>query len=423
MRIASYFQRRRWVGLRPVRLVPARVLAGFLLFGCFFELEELQPPIGGFGNTGSVGPGGGGGLAQGGSLNGGSGGSSGEPNGCPLGEKLCGELCVAMTASNGCGNPTCSPCAQPAQATVSCNPDTRECQVDSCNSGYADCDGNLSTYTGADAGNGCEYSFGDIRTVAQPLDVPFTNRITLEDQGGRNDWTGIPAYPLQATCPGCVDNEFPAVIAKSEAPPKEDLDAYVRVAWDGTFLYVLAEAFDNSIFHEGLRLEDEGDGRCQNGAPCEDGIALFFDGRNNRDVNPTSGNDDFRVFLGLAGAAYRPGAGAVSPADIQFARVFQPSSQPSRSLSCYRIEAQISWKHIVDVQGGVTAIAGLFPPENGQQYGFDISVNDWDPAVSDGSLQRQSELFYVTPNDNYTRDASGYIAIELSGRPGADAGP
>jgi hypothetical protein len=112
----------------------------------------------------------------------------------------------------------------------------------------------------------------------------------------------------------------------------------------------------------------------------------------------------------------------VSPADIQFFRAFQPRSQPSQPLSCYRIEAQISWKHIVDAQGA-TAVDGLFPPENGQVYGFDISVNDWDPAVSDGTLQRQSQLFYVTPNDNYMRDASGYIPIVLSGRPGADASP
>lgn len=413
MRIASHFQRRRWTSLRPVRLVPARVLAGLLLFGCFFELDDVVDGVGGFGSAGAFGPGGGGAIARGGSLNGGSGGSSGAPsNGCPSGQKRCGELCVSATVQNGCGNPTCAPCAQPAQGSVSCNQDTGECQVDSCNAGYADCDGNLSTYDGADAGNGCEYSFGNIQTVAQPLVVRFADGIRLDDGGSRSDWTDIPAYPLQATCPNCVSDNFPSIIAQNEAPPKTDLDAYVRVAWDGDFFYMLGEAFDNSIFHDGLGLDL---GQCQNGAPCEDAFRVFFDGRNDRATGGVSGNDDFNVFMGFSGKAFRPSGAPVSNNEVQFTRTLQ-------SGSCYRIEAQVSWSYIVSLQG-LQEIPGVFPPRSGQQYGFDVSVNDWDPPVSGGTEERQSQLFYVNPQNNYHQSSAGFIPMVLSGGSGADAGP
>lgn len=414
MRIASLFQRRRWVGLRPVRLVPARVLAGLFLFGCFFELEELvEPAVGGFGNAGAIGRGGGGGIAQGGSPNGGSGGSFVQPEECPTGQKLCGgELCVPMTIENGCGNPTCEPCAQPAQGRVSCNQDTRACQVDSCDFGFADCDGNLLAYTGADAGNGCEYPFGTIQTVAQPLEVRFANDIRLDDGGSRIDWTGIPAYPLEATCPNCLNDFFPSIIAQNEAPPRADLDAYVRVAWDTDFFYVLGEAFDNSIFHDGLSL---GLGQCQNGAPCEDAFRVFFDGRNDRATGGVSSNDDFHVFLGLSGKAFRPSGAPVSNSEVQFTPTIQ-------SGFCYRIEAQVSWSYIVSLQG-LQGIPDVFPPKSGQQYGFNVSVNDWDPPVSGGAPERQSQLFYVNPGDNYHQVSAGYIPMLLSGGPDADAGP
>lgn len=414
MRIASHFQRRRWVELRPVRRVPARALAGALLFGCFFELEELTDAgVGGFGTGGSVGLGGGGGLPPGGSMNnGGSGGSLLQPpNGCPDGKKRCGELCVPMTEQNGCGNPTCEPCARPARATVSCNADTRACQVDSCDVGYADCNGNLRNYSGADAGDGCEYSFGDIQTVAEPLVVTFNSDIDLNDNGDRDDWAGIPAYPLEATCPNCTNDNFPTIIAQNEAPSKADLDAYVRVAWDSDFFYLLGEAFDNSVFHDGASL---GLGQCQNGAPCEDAFRVFFDGRNNREVNTNKENDDFDVFLGTSGQAFRPSGAPVSRSEVDLTRTFL-------SASCYRIEAQISWSYIVSLQG-LQEIPGVFPPKSGQSYGFDVSINDWDTAVSDATIrQRQSQLFYVNPGDLYHQKPVGYIQMVLSG--GEDAGP
>lgn len=409
MRIASYFQRRRWFSLRPVRLVPARALVGLLLFGCFFELGDVVPlGVGGSGTSGSFGRGGGGGTPPpGGSLNGGSGGSVGTD--CPFGQKRCGsELCVPMTVGNGCGNPSCEPCGQPAQATVSCNQDTQLCQVDSCNSGYADCDGNLSGYDGTDAGNGCEHSFGDIQTVALPLEVMRAD-IDLGDGGDREEWAGIPTYPLEQTCQNCVDPTLTAIIAQNEAPPKTDLDAYFRVAWDTDFFYVLAEAFDNDLFHEGATVE----GNCQNGALCEDAFSLFFDGRNNRSELPQSGNDDIRVFLGLGGKAFRTSGAPVSPGEVQFV-------QARQGTSCYRLEAQVSWRYIVDLQGA-QSIDGLFPPQAGQQYGFDISVNDWDRPVNDGPPQRQSQLFYVNPGNGYHDQATGYIPMVLVD--GADAGP
>jgi Carbohydrate family 9 binding domain-like len=380
-------------------------LGALLSLGCFFELADVEDPllgVGGAGNGGSAATGGGV-MVGGGSV--GVGGNAGDSP-CPPGQKDCGEGCVAFSVDNGCGNPSCAPCAALPQASPSCNGDTNLCQFATCDEGFADCDGDTSTYTGAASGNGCEYAFGPggvIRSVPPPLlDVPLAP-INISDQS-RDDWAGVPAYPLVETCDNCVDDALPDVTAKNEVPPRSDLDAYFRVAWDQDFFYVLADVFDGALVSNGA---DNSDGRCQNGALCEDAMSVFFDGRNNRAQVAGYGIDDSRVFLGLGGKAFRVSGAPVQTEDVDL-------SVNLHGAACYRIEAQFSWSFIVGVQGNASELVGQFPPAVNQEYGFDISVNDWDPGVSDQTARRESQLFWRNPGADYQRVTSGFGPIRLT---------
>jgi hypothetical protein len=378
-----------------------------LSLGCFFELGELQEldGVGGAGNGGSPSSGIGGGLMAG---DGGSGvGGDGSVLSCPPGQKDCGAGCVAFAVENGCGDPACTRCAPLPQASLSCNGDTNLCQIASCDVGFADCDADTSAYTGAPASsNGCEYAFGPggvIVPVSPPLlEVPLAASISISDES-RDDWATVPAYPLVATCDNCVDDALPDVTAKNEVPPRSDLDAYFRVAWDQDFFYVLGDVFDSALIANGA---SNSNGQCQNGALCEDGLTVFFDGRNDRALNPRYDIDDSRVFLGLGGKAFRVSGAPVQTQDVDLKAI-------QHGPACYRIEAQFSWTFIVGVQGNASELVGQFPPMVNQEYGFDISVNDWDPGVSDPTPKRESQLFWLNPGAEYQRVTSGFGPIRL----------
>ena len=73
-------------------------------------------------------------------------GSDGSEGGCATGQKTCGAQCVdASDPIFGCSDPSCNACAL-SHATPLCGGGT--CRVNTCDPGYADCDG--------DPGNGCE---------------------------------------------------------------------------------------------------------------------------------------------------------------------------------------------------------------------------------------------------------------------------
>jgi hypothetical protein len=235
------------------------------------------------------------------------------------------------------------------------------------------------------------------------LEVPLATSISIADQS-RDDWAGVPAYPLVATCDNCVDDALPDVTAKNEVPLRSDLDAYFRVAWDQDFFYVLGDVFDSSLVANGA---ENANGQCQNGALCEDALTIFFDGRNDRALNSRYDIDDSRVFLGLGGKAFRVSGAPVQTQDVDLKAV-------QHGPACYRIEAQFSWNFIVGVQGNASELAGQFPPAVDQQYGFDISVNDWDPGVSDPTPKRESQLFWVNPGAEYQRVTSGFGPIRLT---------
>lgn len=84
---------------------------------------------------------------------GGPDGSTGSPDSgekpsstCPTGQQMCFGACVSMTDPlYGCGDPSCKPCPS-AHGTMSCQ--GRQCVVNACDKGYADCNAN--------AGDGCE---------------------------------------------------------------------------------------------------------------------------------------------------------------------------------------------------------------------------------------------------------------------------
>jgi hypothetical protein len=383
MHIGPFFQRRRRVQSRRIAWA---ALGGVCLSGCFFELAELAPV--GLGGAGAGGVAGGPASGAGGTPSGGNGASGNTSNPCASGEKRCDGVCTVMSPANGCGNTSCEPCASLAQAVQGCTSDSPAlCKVEGCAPGYADCDGDVISDVGTLEGNGCEYSFGTIAEYADPLVTPRA-QIQLTD-ASRDDWSGIPAYRLAETCVDCEDDVTvfqPS--AQNEAPPDSDLSAYFRVAWDGDFFYVLAEAFDNSVFNAGSTVEN---GACRSngdyvpGPMCEDAFAVYFDGRQD---GGNYGNEDHRIFIGTSAAFFAPAQG--QPPAGSVAMQLLPSTGPL----CYRMEAQFDWRRLVSNQG--ETVAGIFPPAAGQTYGFDIAANDWDPAVSDAStIERQSQLFWT----------------------------
>lgn len=414
MRIASPFKRRSGSGKTIAPALTACAWGVTLSLGCFFELGDVVLPAGGAGGGGSGGAAGLAGIGGdplGGSAgeNTGGGGSGGVS--CDQGSKDCGNGCVPISIDNGCGASGCTPCAALPHASLSCNTDSGSCQLESCEPGFADCDGDASTYTGAVAGNGCEYAFGPAGEVRGPPEVLEVPRAAIDvSDGGRDDWSGVPAYPLLDTCDNCFDNTLPDVTAKNEVPSRRDLDAYFRVAWDNDFLYILGDIYDNQLFSEGDSIED---GRCQGGALCEDAFTVFIDGHNNRSVQPSYGNDDKRIFVATGGGegaelkrkAFRVSGAPINPGEVDLkTTVVAPF--------CYRLEAQFAWSYVTAVSNGQT-LEGLFPPQPGFEYGFDISINDWERSVSDATPQRESQLFWVSPGDDYQNVTSGFGTMRL----------
>jgi len=418
MRIASPFKRRSRPG-RPIAPALAACVWGVTLsLGCFFELGDVVelPALGGAGGGGSggeAGLAGFGGDPLGGSAgeNTGGGGSSGIS--CDQGSKDCGSGCVPISIDNGCGAIGCAPCAALPNASLSCNTDSGVCQLESCEPGYADCDGDASTYTGEVAGNGCEYAFGPAGEVRAPPDSLEVPRAAIDvSDGGRDDWSGVPAYPLVDTCDNCFDDALPDVTAKNEVPSRRDLDAYFRVAWDSDFFYILGDVYDSQLFSEGQLIAVD-DGRCQGGALCEDALTVFIDGHNDRSVQPNYGGDDKRVFLATGGddtSELKRKAFRISGAPINAGEVDLRTTV--HAPACYRIEAQFAWSYVTAVSNG-QPLEGLFPPQPGFEYGFDISVNDWDRAASNATPQRESQLFWVSPGDQYQHVTSGFRPMRL----------
>lgn len=394
MRIALRFQRSGRESERRRRTFAAGVWGGLISAGCFFELEPLAEPDGGLGGGGSFTVGGQGGGPFGGDSGVGAGGSEVLPGCNESGLKLCDGVCVPAGPDNGCSDPTCTPCARlPNSAAPSCGIDSGRCQITSCEDGYADCDGDLTSYNAGQAVDpvaaaaGCEYSFGEIASSSQPLSVPRA-QIRLDDNS-RDDWSGIPAYRLEQTCVDCRDGQTVfEPIAQNEAPPRTDLNAYFRVAWDGNFFYVLAEAFDDNVFKAGSTIDNGGcrtNGDYVPGPVCEDAFAVYFDGAPEPGGN-IGDNDVHRIFLGTSGEAFLPSQGQPPRGTIGL-RVVQPGPH------CYRMEAQLPWTLLVSNQG--QPVAGKFPPAPEQTYGFDIAVSDWDESLSDASsFERQSQLFW-----------------------------
>ena len=410
MRFASPFQRRSrpW---KRARAALSLALGAALSQSCFFELAELEPPPpGGFGGAGGTEIVAGTGGSAGDDDPGGVGGGGTPDPGCDLGFKRCDGACVPESPENGCGRETCERCAPVAQALLGCNTDNGQCQVAECNAGFADCNADTGGYNGnADTvGDGCEYPFGPGGEIVSPVPTQLSvpeKHIDVVD-GSRDDWAGIPAYPLLAVCENCVDRTQIDVIALNEVPPRRDLEAYFRVAWDGDHFYVLGDVFDSAIVADGTT---NSDGRCQGGALCEDALTLFIDGRNNRAEQPSYSNDDFRLFISTGNKDFR-----VSGEQMDSSRLDYKATLVG--AACYRIETAFAWSAIVQTQPD-QSVAGLFPPAIGQSYGFDISVNDWDRPASETDPQRESQLFWISPGEGYESVTAGFGAMTLAGPP------
>jgi hypothetical protein len=289
---------------------------------------------------------------------------------------------------------------------VECNSDSGDCFVAACAPGFADCDADVINDVGRVEGNGCEYSFGDVRASTEVLDVPEAT-VTITLDGERQDWNAVPAYAFTELCPDCSREDLLSTVTnESTLPASRDLDPYFRVVWDKDFFYVLVEAFDNHLF------DASPTGSCPGGAlACEDGISVFLDGKNNRIAN-SFGSDDHFVFAGLSERLVAPGQGPPEGSDVavKSARV---------GAACYRVEAQFDWAYVTGTKGGGTA-DGKFPPAATQTYGFTISVNDWDPTIADpNQIERQSQVFWVSPGPRYRFETIGYGTMQLSNGPDA----
>jgi hypothetical protein len=227
---------------------------------------------------------------------------------------------------------------------------------------------------------------------------------TIVVDGEREDWGDVPSYTFDKVCADCADNATQPISADGTVPPRGDLDARFRVAWDADKLYLLVEAFDNQVFSTGA----PGD-RCQH-AECEDAVQVILLGRGNRATGYF--NDNKRLFLGSSERVSAPQQQQPGSSDVEL-KVRRTGD------FCYRIEAQVDWAYITLAQNGT--VPGHFPPAPGQSYGFDIALNDWDAPVSDpAGIQRQSQIFWQDPGPTYATMPTGIGTMTLLG--GGDAG-
>jgi len=394
---------RRVTALRAARAwfaVPILLLSG----SCFFGLAPLdETGIGGasgLGNLGGAAPFAGSSGAPGGSSAGGTAGAASPL--CPPDQKLCGDTCRPTTKEFGCASSSCEPCGPAPHALVECQ--EGQCAVLNCEPGFADCNGDALNAVGVITGNGCEYPLGDASPTVATLNVPFAH---IQVDGRRDDWSQVPAYAFENVCANCRDDQTEPVSADSSIPPRTDLDARFRVAWDDDKFYVLVEAFDNQLYDIGVP-----GNRCQQtGASCEDAAQLFFLGKEDRTHDYF--NDNQRVFLGLSGHFAAPGQGAPAVGDVEI-------KTERQGTLCYRIEAQVDWAYITNTKNNPDSAPGHFPPAVNQSYGFDIAVNDWDAPISDANgIQRQSQIFWSVPGANLVEtDGIGTMTLVA----GADAG-
>jgi hypothetical protein len=278
-----------------------------------------------------------------------------------------------------------------------------QCAALSCDAGFADCDGDTLGQPGIAAGTGCEYQLGLPAASVPSLSVPLQH-ITVD--GKRDDWSGVPAYTFDKTCNNCQDQQTPPITADATVPPREDLDARFRVAWDADKFYLLVEAFDNQPYDAGM----QGMG-CQQAADCEDSVQVFFAGRE-KFANGYF-NDNRRLFLGLSSRVGAPSQQAPTASDVEIKTERQGSK-------CYRLEAQLDWAYITS-SNNQSADPEHFPAAPGNTYGFDIALNDWDAPIADpNAIQRQSQIFWLDPGPNYAQKPEQIGTMQLLG--GADAG-
>lgn len=211
-----------------------------------------------------------------------------------------------------------------------------------------------------------------------PPDPISSSEHTAEAAGGSktidanaSDWNGVANYPIAEVCPTCV------------SPVASDLAASFRVAWNNTYLYILAEISDNEVDLTGASEIYE-----------HDGIEVMIDGL--RDRASSYGSDDHQIFIQADGvtaaAGHTPGDGKIIAA--------------TRQLSGgYIIEAAVRWDFI-----------GGNPPSDNQLYGFSVAVNDRDNET------RESQLLWKYAPDHW-QDTSGYGDLKLLSPSGVISAP
>ncbi|MDX2055641.1 MAG: sugar-binding protein [Polyangiaceae bacterium] len=301
---------------------------------------------------------------------------------CKADEKVCGGRCVKLVDPlTGCADPDCAPCNLHGDA--SCN-NMGACVVESCASGWANCDGS--------ARNGCEHQFGDSVLDTSPGSPLLVSEIALPPMA--SDWAIVPLAPVAKACAGCIasmpggKNE-PAIVNVGEAPPWNDISAYFRLGHNANALYLEALVFDNELIAGSSALPLP---------PLEqDSILVLFDGKHD---GGGYGADDHYLQLGLNGAVNEQER-ASDPAGVTL-------GIESLGPACYRMQATFTWAFI----SGLVGTPNVRPPP-GTTLGFDVMANDVDRNPENNMPERQSLLFWQLPGTTFAYNTDGFPAITL----------
>ena len=344
--------RRAWIAL---------VAAAAYVPACFFELaavvEETDSGLNGAG-------GGSGGMGAGGSD---SGGGSGD---------------ASVDASCAC------PDLQNAAETCAAD----ACAIASCDDGFGDCNGVVD--------DGCETDFAGWPSEPPSSDLLEVNRFEVDPivDGIGAEWVGVGRQAVAVRCGECTTQEYPLEKPSGVLAQPEDFTAVFRVGWTSSFLYAFVEVRDDD-FVDTPSLDRDGVLR----PALQDAIELLLDGNNSGAVDGGSGGydeNDRQLFFGLNGSAEDPTEPVPPNATPRAFTVVQ-------GRGCYTAEIALDWGYI---KVGSTSLV-----IEGDQFGFDLAVNDWDRGSADAGAQFESQLFWKSPGDSYWIDNRGFGTIILGG--------
>jgi hypothetical protein len=211
------------------------------------------------------------------------------------------------------------------------------------------------------------------------------------------EWVSVGRQAVFVRCDECMNQQYPLDKPLGASALPEDFTAVFRLGWTASFLYGFVEVRDND-FVDTPKLDQMSVLR----PALQDAVELLLDTDNSgaRDGG-SSGYDanDFQLFFGLNGSAEDPTDPGKPPDTL-------PSSFTIvRGRGCYTAEIALDWEYIRPNSSSIVM--------EGDQFGFDLAVDDWDRGSADAGTQFESQLFWKSPGDSYWNDTRGFGAILL----------